>query len=67
MYVNMHELANLAASKAQEMAFPPPPPEVTADPQTEKVSLRVVYCAVKLYHFIMKILPINPLTEPIKY
>ncbi|XP_073995629.1 missing-in-metastasis isoform X3 [Rhodnius prolixus] len=26
MYVNMHELASLAASKAQEMNFPPPPP-----------------------------------------
>ncbi|XP_075215913.1 uncharacterized protein LOC142321586 isoform X2 [Lycorma delicatula] len=31
MYVNMSELANLAASKAQEMSFPlpPPPPELT--------------------------------------
>ncbi|XP_014606388.1 PREDICTED: MTSS1-like protein isoform X3 [Polistes canadensis] len=26
MYVNMHELANLAASRAQEMQFPLPPP-----------------------------------------
>ncbi|XP_018342843.1 PREDICTED: MTSS1-like protein isoform X5 [Trachymyrmex septentrionalis] len=26
MYVNMHELANLAASRAQEMQLPPPPP-----------------------------------------
>ncbi|KAL0109696.1 hypothetical protein PUN28_014612 [Cardiocondyla obscurior] len=26
MYVNMHELANLAASRAQEMLPPPPPP-----------------------------------------
>ncbi|CAG2062389.1 unnamed protein product, partial [Timema podura] len=29
MYVNMHELASLAASKAQEMSLPPPPPELT--------------------------------------
>lgn len=29
MYVNMHELASMAASKAQEMALPPPPPEFT--------------------------------------
>lgn len=28
MYVNMHELATLAATKAQEMNFPPPPPEL---------------------------------------
>ena len=26
MYVNMHELASLAASRAQEMLPPPPPP-----------------------------------------
>lgn len=26
-YVNMYELASMAASKAQEMHFPPPPPE----------------------------------------
>lgn len=40
MYVNMHELANMAASKAQEMSFPPPPPEVTNVPPEcqEKVS-----------------------------
>lgn len=38
MYVNMHELASLAASKAQEMAsFPPPPPELVSQPHTEKV------------------------------
>lgn len=29
MYVNMHELANLAANKAQEMLPPPPPPPTT--------------------------------------
>lgn len=29
-YVNMHELASMAASKAQEMALPPPPVEFTA-------------------------------------
>lgn len=29
MYVNMHELASMAASKAQEMNLPPPPPEFT--------------------------------------
>ncbi|XP_049814786.1 uncharacterized protein LOC126262296 isoform X2 [Schistocerca nitens] len=34
MYVNMHELASMAASKAQEMNFPPPPPELT-NPPTE--------------------------------
>lgn len=26
-YVNMYELASMAASKAQELHFPPPPPE----------------------------------------
>ncbi|RZF43869.1 hypothetical protein LSTR_LSTR007205 [Laodelphax striatellus] len=31
MYVNMHELANLAATKAQEMVFPLPPPPVEAN------------------------------------
>uniref|UniRef100_A0A1B6HSV2 WH2 domain-containing protein n=2 Tax=Homalodisca liturata TaxID=320908 RepID=A0A1B6HSV2_9HEMI len=38
MYVNMHELASMAASKAQEMAFPPPPPELTTstEPHPEK-------------------------------
>ena len=25
-YVNMYELANMAAMKAQELHFPPPPP-----------------------------------------
>uniref|UniRef100_A0A1B6CYE7 IMD domain-containing protein n=1 Tax=Clastoptera arizonana TaxID=38151 RepID=A0A1B6CYE7_9HEMI len=39
MYVNMHELANLAATKAQEMNFPPPPPELASDPQTEKTEV----------------------------
>ncbi|XP_067003167.1 protein MTSS 2 isoform X4 [Anabrus simplex] len=34
MYVNMHELATMAASKAQEMNFPPPPPEL-ANPAPE--------------------------------
>lgn len=33
MYVNMHELASMAASKAQEMNLPPPPPEFTSAQQ----------------------------------
>lgn len=38
MYVNMHELANLAASRAQEMQLPlPPPPASLSTPGTEKV------------------------------
>ncbi|XP_066592789.1 protein MTSS 2 isoform X2 [Prorops nasuta] len=36
MYVNMHELANLAASRAQEMHFPLPPPPATTTPGNEK-------------------------------
>ncbi|KDR12237.1 hypothetical protein L798_13845, partial [Zootermopsis nevadensis] len=32
MYVNMHELATMAATKAQEMNFPPPPPELVNIP-----------------------------------
>lgn len=37
MYVNMHELANLAATRAQEMQLPlPPPPASLAAPGTEK-------------------------------
>ncbi|XP_054278947.1 protein MTSS 1 isoform X3 [Macrosteles quadrilineatus] len=36
MYVNMHELASMAASKAQEMVFPPPPPELSSDHHPEK-------------------------------
>ncbi|XP_076671679.1 uncharacterized protein LOC143370434 isoform X1 [Andrena cerasifolii] len=38
MYVNMHELANLAASRAQEMQLPlPPPPASLTAPGTEKI------------------------------
>lgn len=37
-YVNMHELANMAANKAQEMNLPPPPAEFTSPPANEKVS-----------------------------
>lgn len=38
MYVNMHELANLAASRAQEMQLPPPPPPTSLTaPGTDKV------------------------------
>ncbi|XP_029177826.1 protein MTSS 2-like isoform X3 [Nylanderia fulva] len=37
MYVNMHELANLAASRAQEMQFPlPPPPASLTTSSTDK-------------------------------
>ncbi|XP_014483461.1 PREDICTED: MTSS1-like protein isoform X2 [Dinoponera quadriceps] len=37
MYVNMHELANLAASRAQEMQLPlPPPPTSLTAPGTDK-------------------------------
>ncbi|XP_076248462.1 uncharacterized protein LOC143188214 isoform X2 [Calliopsis andreniformis] len=37
MYVNMHELANLAASRAQEMQLPlPPPPASLTAPGAEK-------------------------------
>ncbi|XP_011255267.1 MTSS1-like protein isoform X3 [Camponotus floridanus] len=37
MYVNMHELANLAASRAQEMQLPlPPPPASLTTPSTDK-------------------------------
>lgn len=38
-YVNMHELASMAANKAQEMNLPPPPAEFTTPPtHNEKVS-----------------------------
>lgn len=39
-YVNMHELASMAASKAQELNLPPPPADFitpTAPTPTEKV------------------------------
>ncbi|XP_029039454.1 altered inheritance of mitochondria protein 3-1 isoform X3 [Osmia bicornis bicornis] len=40
MYVNMHELANLAASRAQEMQLPlPPPPASLSTPGTEKTEV----------------------------
>ncbi|XP_053971670.1 protein MTSS 1-like isoform X1 [Hylaeus volcanicus] len=40
MYVNMHELANLAATRAQEMQLPlPPPPASLAAPGTEKTEV----------------------------
>ncbi|CAK9803717.1 Protein MTSS 1 [Anthophora plagiata] len=40
MYVNMHELANLAASRAQEMQLPlPPPPALLSAPGTEKTEV----------------------------
>ncbi|XP_018562926.1 metastasis suppressor protein 1 isoform X2 [Anoplophora glabripennis] len=32
-YVNMHELASMAANKAQEKSFPPPPAEFTSPPE----------------------------------
>lgn len=46
-YVNMYELASMAASKAQELHFPPPPPpeDSTATDGTtfhnEKVTLTI--------------------------
>ncbi|EGI63793.1 PREDICTED: uncharacterized protein LOC105147721 isoform X1 [Acromyrmex echinatior] len=40
MYVNMHELANLAASRAQEMQLPPPPPPASlTTPGTDKIEV----------------------------
>ncbi|XP_077262901.1 uncharacterized protein LOC143897838 isoform X4 [Temnothorax americanus] len=40
MYVNMHELANLAASRAQEMQLPlPPPPASLTAPGTVKTDV----------------------------
>ncbi|XP_054012326.1 protein MTSS 1 isoform X1 [Hylaeus anthracinus] len=40
MYVNMHELANLAATRAQEMQLPlPPPPASLAAPGSEKTEV----------------------------
>ncbi|XP_031846674.1 uncharacterized protein LOC116433088 isoform X4 [Nomia melanderi] len=40
MYVNMHELANLAASRAQEMQLPlPPPPASLTVSGTEKIEV----------------------------
>lgn len=34
----MHELASMAATKAQEMALPPPPVDFISSPATEKAS-----------------------------
>lgn len=59
MYVNMHELANLAASRAQEMQLPlPPPPASLAAPGTYKVlnTLRshfFIYCCFFIYFNII--------------
>ncbi|KYN01321.1 Metastasis suppressor protein 1, partial [Cyphomyrmex costatus] len=40
MYVNMHELANLAASRAQEMQLPPPPPPASlTTPAIDKIEV----------------------------
>ncbi|XP_011171183.1 protein MTSS 2 isoform X2 [Solenopsis invicta] len=40
MYVNMHELANLAASRAQEMQLPlPPPPALLTAPGADKAEV----------------------------
>lgn len=49
MYVNMHELANLAASRAQEMQLPlPPPPASLSAPGTEKVRQQhLTFCNYK--------------------
>ena len=47
MYVNMHELATMAASKAQEMSFPPPPPElINIPPETQE---KVRYTSAHTY------------------
>ncbi|RZC34520.1 A-agglutinin anchorage subunit [Asbolus verrucosus] len=35
-YVNMHELASMAANKAQEMSLPPPPADFISSPANEK-------------------------------
>lgn len=40
MYVNMHELASLAASRAQEMQQLPPPPPPASSASNDKVSFR---------------------------
>lgn len=45
MYVNMHELASMAASKAQEMNLPPPPPEFT-NPASDKVYIICMYVII---------------------
>ncbi|KYB26313.1 mucin-2 isoform X3 [Tribolium castaneum] len=37
-YVNMHELASMAAKKAQEMSLPPPPADFIGSPATEKAA-----------------------------
>lgn len=53
MYVNMHELANLAASRAQEMQLPlPPPPASLTVPGTDKV--REQEKKYKIYNILNK-------------
>ncbi|XP_064212009.1 mucin-2 isoform X5 [Tribolium castaneum] len=42
-YVNMHELASMAAKKAQEMSLPPPPADFIGSPATEKAATEAIY------------------------
>lgn len=54
MYVNMHELANLAASRAQEMQLPlPPPPASLTVPGTDKVLRQTYYLYYIIYLLIL--------------
>lgn len=60
-YVNMHELASMAASKhAQDSSnLPPPPAEFTTPPTNEKVSvcftsLKCVYVTMTLNRYANK-------------